>query len=32
MYFKLIVEENDLNEIMEFVMENPRKIEDMQKC
>ncbi|MFB9759571.1 SWIM zinc finger family protein [Ectobacillus funiculus] len=27
MYLKLIVEENDLNEIMEFVRENPGKIE-----
>ncbi len=28
MYLKLIEEENDLNEIMEFVRENPIKIED----
>jgi len=28
MYLKLIVEENDLDEIMEFVRENPRNIEE----
>ena len=28
MYLKLIVEENDLDEIMEFVRENPRNIEN----